>query len=109
MAVEDVDMKASDTDKDKSEEGNDDSKSAKEELKPVPLSPVDEIKNNVLLIERAVSTLEPRFTHRVLRSFFTLRKKLNSTILRDAITAIYTNSAQIVPIMLNPQINIRTS
>lgn len=95
MAVKDVDMKASDapTDKDKSEEGNDDSKTAKEEPKPAPLSPVDEIKNNVLLIERAVSTLEPRFTHRVLRSFFTLRKKLNSTVLRDAITAIYPNGA----------------
>jgi 26S proteasome regulatory subunit N3 len=39
-----------------------------EDQKPSPPSPFIEIKNNIVLLERAVSTLEPRFTHRVLRT-----------------------------------------
>ncbi|KAI9509041.1 diphenol oxidase-A2 [Russula earlei] len=42
-----------------------------------PQSPVVEIKSNIALIERAVSTLEPRFTIRVLRSLTALRKRLD--------------------------------
>jgi hypothetical protein len=37
-----------------------------------------ELRSNVLLIERAVSTFEPRFTAKVLRTLTTLRKKLQS-------------------------------
>jgi 26S proteasome regulatory subunit N3 len=40
-----------------------------EDAKPAPPSPVSEIQSNIALIERAVSTSETRFTHRVLRSF----------------------------------------
>ncbi|KAF9806265.1 hypothetical protein IEO21_08754 [Rhodonia placenta] len=54
-------------------------------------SPVAEIRSNVALIERAVSTLEPRFTHRVLRTLTALRKRLDDAVLRDAIGEIYTN------------------
>ncbi|KAI0741586.1 diphenol oxidase-A2 [Daedaleopsis nitida] len=63
----------------------------KEEKKPVLLTLVAEIKATVVLIERAVhvSTLEPRFTHRVLRSLTHLGRKLDDKILRDAIQAIY--------------------
>jgi 26S proteasome regulatory subunit N3 len=60
-----------------------------EEKKPSPPSPLTEIKNNVALLERAVSTLEPRFTHRVLRTLTALRKRINDVVLREAIELIY--------------------
>lgn len=60
-----------------------------EEKKPSPPSPVAEIKNNVALLERAVSTLEPRFTHRVLRTLTALRKRINDSVLREAIESIH--------------------
>ena len=68
----------------------DEKKEESKEQSPPPLTPVAEIKANVALIERAVSTLEPRFTHRVLRTLGALRKKLNDTVLRDAISEVYT-------------------
>ena len=58
-----------------------------------PVRPVAEIKANAQLIERAVSTLEPRFTHRVLRSLTTLRRKINASILKDALEIIYPKGA----------------
>ncbi|KAF8814743.1 PCI-domain-containing protein [Phlegmacium glaucopus] len=64
-------------------------KKNEEDQKPSPPSPVTEIKNNVALLERAVSTLEPRFTHRVLRTLTALRKRINDTVLREAIESIY--------------------
>jgi 26S proteasome regulatory subunit N3 len=60
-----------------------------EDQKPSPPSPLTEIKNNVALLERAVSTLEPRFTHRVLRTLTALRKRINDVVLREAIELIY--------------------
>ncbi|KAG9028019.1 26S proteasome non-ATPase regulatory subunit [Tulasnella sp. JGI-2019a] len=62
---------------------------AVEKPPPPPPTPSAEIKSNIQLIERAVSTLEPRFTARVLRSLTTLRKKLNGTILTEAVNAAY--------------------
>ena len=56
---------------------------------PPPLTPVAEIKANSQLIERAVKTLEPRFTHRALRPLNSLRKKLDDAVLRDAVEEIY--------------------
>lgn len=64
-------------------------KTVEEEKKPIPLTPTAEIKANIALIERAVATLEPRFTHRVLRSLNHLRKRLDDKILRDAINESY--------------------
>lgn len=58
---------------------------------PVPLSPVAEIKSNLALIQRAVSTIEPRFTHRVLRTLTALRKRIDASILRKAIEEAYVN------------------
>jgi 26S proteasome regulatory subunit N3 len=55
----------------------------------LPPTPSAEIKNNAALIERAVSTLEPRFTHRVLRGLTQLRKRLDTTVLKEATTALY--------------------
>ena len=75
-------------DGDKGKEKKDDS-SKKPEEKPVPPTPTAEIKSNIALIERAVADLEPRFTHRVLRSLTSLRKRLDNKILRDAIEENY--------------------
>ncbi|KXN84058.1 26S proteasome non-ATPase regulatory subunit 3 [Leucoagaricus sp. SymC.cos] len=63
----------------------------KEETKtpPPPPTPLAEIKANVALIDKAVSTLEPRFTHRVLRSLTALRKRTDPTVLINAVDDIY--------------------
>ena len=82
----DVEMKPADEEKKAEEEKKEESK----EPSPPPLTPTAEIKANVALIERAVSTLEPRFTHRVLRTLTALRKKLDDAILREAISEVYT-------------------
>lgn len=82
----DVEMKPVDEEKKAEEEKKEESK----EPSPPPLTPTAEIKANVALIERAVSTLEPRFTHRVLRTLTALRKKLDDAILREAISEVYT-------------------
>ncbi|KIJ55459.1 hypothetical protein M422DRAFT_57875 [Sphaerobolus stellatus SS14] len=54
-----------------------------------PLTPVEEIKSNIALIGRAVTTLEPRFTHKVLRSLTNLRRKVDERVLRDVIGEVY--------------------
>jgi 26S proteasome regulatory subunit N3 len=86
----DVEMKAAEPklegeEKKEEKEG----KQKEEDSKPVPPSPVSEIKSNVALIERAVSSLEPRFTHRLFRTLAALRKKINDGVLRDAIEEVY--------------------
>ncbi|KAG6867167.1 hypothetical protein C0993_006091 [Termitomyces sp. T159_Od127] len=84
----DIEMKAVDT---KAKDDTKKDEKGKEELvKHVPLTPVAEIKANIVLIERAVSTLEPRFTHRVLRTLTALRKRIDATVLRAAIEQVYT-------------------
>ena len=83
--VKDVEMKDVET--------NADDKSVSTSPKPQPLSPVEEIKSNITLIERAVSTLEPRFTHRVLRSLTHLRRRMDDKVLREAITDVYVKGA----------------
>lgn len=54
-----------------------------------PISVGAEIKANLTLLDRAVSTVEPRFTVRVLRNLTGLRKKLNLDHLREAVSANY--------------------
>lgn len=66
-----------------------DGKDAPKEKPAPPPTPLAVIKSNIQLVERAVSTLEPRFTHRVLRSLNSLRKKLNANVLKDAAAEIY--------------------
>lgn len=65
----------------------------KDDAETPPLSPVAEMKSNVALIERAVSTLEPRFTIRVLRSLTALRKRLDDKALCDAVSEVYSQGA----------------
>ena len=79
----DVEMKPADTAQEKSE----DKKDAKEPTPPP--TPAAEIKSNIALIEKAVWSLEPRFTHRVLRPFTSLRKKLDDAAFREAIQEVY--------------------
>ncbi|PCH35275.1 PCI-domain-containing protein [Wolfiporia cocos MD-104 SS10] len=84
----DVEMKPIDEAKKPSDE---ETKKEDESKAPKPVSPAAEIKSNVALIERAVSSLEPRFTHRVLRTLTALRKKLDERVLREAIESVYTH------------------
>ncbi|KIK68530.1 hypothetical protein GYMLUDRAFT_154102 [Collybiopsis luxurians FD-317 M1] len=80
----DVEMKpAEDKKEDKKQEKKE------EEVKKEPQTPLAEIKASFALIDRAVSTLEPRFTHRVLRTLTTLVKKIDETVLRIAIEEAY--------------------
>lgn len=84
MASTDVDMKSSE-DKSKKEEET--------EAVPAPLTPFAELKANIALIERAVTTLEPRFTHRVLRSLTAQRRKVDDKVLRNVIEDVYSKGA----------------
>lgn len=82
----DIEMKpAEEKKKDEATEGEE----AKVEEKKLPPTVPEEIKINVALIERAVSTLEPRFTLRVLRTLAALRKRLDSTTLTESIEGVY--------------------
>lgn len=94
----DVEMKPADKTKDaKKDEMKDEKKEEdkKDEAKPPP-PPATEIKSNVALIERAVSTLEPRFTHRVLRTLTSLRKRVDDRVLRDAIDELYAKGKSVI-------------
>lgn len=82
IAMADVEMK-------KQDEKKEDEKKEDVKTPPPPPTPLAEIKSNVALIDKAVSTLEPRFTHRVLRSLTTLRKRTDPTVLRNAVEEIY--------------------
>lgn len=83
------DKNVEEKDKGKKDDKADASKKVEEKEKPVPPTPTAEIKSNIALIERAVADLEPRFTHRVLRSLTALRKRLDNKILRDALEENY--------------------
>ena len=92
MAVVDIEMSTTTDDK----KADDKKKSKEEESAPAPApvpppTPVAIIKTNIALIERAVTTLEPRFTHRVLRNLAGLRKRIDDKVLRDAIKDVYGN------------------
>ncbi|KAF7325827.1 PCI-domain-containing protein [Mycena kentingensis (nom. inval.)] len=82
----DVEMKsAEDPKKDEKKED----KPAEEEKPKPPPTPVQEIKNNVALIERAVASIEPRFAHRVLRTMTALRKRLDAGVLKKAVEEVF--------------------
>ncbi|OCF36915.1 26S proteasome regulatory subunit N3 [Kwoniella heveanensis BCC8398] len=69
--------------KDGEESGSSTDKEVKVQV-PV-LTTEEEILNNITLIGRAVTTIEPRFTIRVLRTLTTLRKKLDKDVLKKAL------------------------
>ena len=87
----DIEMKLADS------KTKDEKKDEEKKQEPkVPPSPVAEIKSNIALIDRAVFTLEPRFTHRVLRTLTALRKRIDSKVLRDAIEELYPKGMQTI-------------
>ncbi|TFK73475.1 diphenol oxidase-A2 [Pluteus cervinus] len=81
----DVEMKASNEKGTKAE----DTKTSEEAKPAPPPNPVAEIKSNLGFIDRGVSTLEPRFTHRVLRTLTSLRKRIDDTTLHTVIEEVY--------------------
>lgn len=86
----DVPMKpANEKKKEEKKENTKPEEEEKEEPKKEPPTVPQEIRSNALLIDRAVSTLEPRFTLRVLRTLTALRKRLNSKVLAEAIEGVY--------------------
>jgi 26S proteasome regulatory subunit N3 len=88
--MSDIEMKAEESKDEKQKSDKKDKKEdKKEDKKPVPIPPETEIKNNAILIHRTVSTLEPRFTYRVLRTLTALRRRINAAVLHTAIESIY--------------------
>lgn len=55
-----------------------------------------DLKQNFVLLERAVSTFESRFTTRVLRTTASIRKRLNAEILSQAVRDVYPKGQQIL-------------
>lgn len=85
----DVEMKPADESKKEEKKDEKKAEETKEEPKKQPPTVPEEIKTNVALIERAVSTFEPRFTLRVLRTLAALRKRLNDKVLAEAVELVY--------------------
>ncbi|CAK5274680.1 unnamed protein product [Mycena citricolor] len=79
----DVEMQSAEKKEEKKEEEK------KEETPKFPPTPLQEIKNNVLLIERAVATLEPRFSNRILRTLAGLRKRVDALVIRNAVDELF--------------------
>lgn len=79
MASKDVEMKPLTIDTDVKEAKE------KENVPAATLTPSQEIKANIALIQRGVSSMEPRFAHRVLRTLTGMRKTLTAEILSQAI------------------------
>jgi len=63
--------------------------SVEEVKKDADLLTLEDIRQHIKHVEKAVSTKEPRFMSRALRAIITLRKKLNSNVLRKAITGYF--------------------
>jgi len=60
-----------------------------EPKKDVDLLTLEDLRDNVRHVEKAVSTKEPRFMLRALRSLVSLRRKLNPNVLRKAILGYF--------------------
>ncbi|KAJ8585998.1 PCI-domain-containing protein [Rhizopogon salebrosus TDB-379] len=96
----DVEMKT--TDKKGSKKGGEKEENDKKvEPKQPPPTPTQEIKANIALIERAINDLESRYTYRVLRSFTSLRKRINDKVLRDAIDENYPKDSAVKASLLS--------
>ena len=67
-------------------DGKDDKAKEEEEVKPEVVTVLQECRNNIALIEKAVQTKEPRFVTRSLRSLPSLRKRLTVDDLTQLLT-----------------------
>jgi len=74
MASQDVEMKEVEK-----------TETAEEGKKDADLLTLEDIRQHIKHIEKAVSTKEPRFMSRALRAIVTIRKKLNDNVLRKAV------------------------
>jgi len=54
-----------------------------------------DLKQNFALLERAVATIESRFITRVLRTIASIRKRLNASVLSQAIQLAFPRGQQI--------------
>ncbi|GFN94742.1 26S proteasome non-ATPase regulatory subunit 3-like [Plakobranchus ocellatus] len=103
MVIKDVEMKdASSVDSAKNEE------SKEEEKKDPELLTLEDIKEHVRHIEKAVSTKEPRFMSRVIRALVTVRRKLNPRILRSLMKGYFIasnviNKEELLPFLADGQ------
>ncbi|WVQ77238.1 hypothetical protein IAR50_006921 [Cryptococcus sp. DSM 104548] len=61
----------------------------KKEVAPPPPTVKEEILNNINLIGRAVTTIEPRFTIRVLRTLTSMRKKVGKEDLKEVLNQAF--------------------
>jgi 26S proteasome regulatory subunit N3 len=64
------------------------------------MGPDKVIKQNLQLLEKAVATLDPRFTYRVLK-MSNLRKRLSAEVLVQAVQEVYPQDHPSVPELLN--------
>jgi 26S proteasome regulatory subunit N3 len=58
------------------------------------------IKQNLQLLEKAAATLDPRFTHRVLK-MSNLRKRLSAEVLVQVVREVYPHDHPSVPELLS--------
>lgn len=75
---------------------------------PKKLTPAQEIKANVALIERGVGSMEPRFAHRALRNLTALRKSLTAEAIAQAIDENLVKDGPAAK-ALKPHLNVSSS
>ncbi|KAH9514326.1 26S proteasome non-ATPase regulatory subunit 3 [Bulinus truncatus] len=97
--VEMVDVSATDAKSDETE---------KDEKKDPELLTLEDIREHVRHIEKAVSTKEPRFMSRVIRALVSVRRKLNPRILRSLMKGYFTapnvsNKEELLPFLSDSQ------
>ena len=63
-----------------------------------------DIRENIKHIEKSVSTKEPRFLLRALRSLVTIRKRLNANVLRRLVNAYAQSSQKEALLKLIPEV-----
>ncbi|KAI9639580.1 proteasome regulatory subunit C-terminal-domain-containing protein [Dioszegia hungarica] len=73
----------------KDEKKEDAAKAVEEKVEAKPMTVEEEILYNISLIGRAVSTIEPRFTARVLRTLTTLRRKLTKSAMKAVLNQAF--------------------
>jgi len=90
MVVKSGDVEMKDV-SDKSSASKDKDEEKKEEEKKDPeLLTLEDIKEQVRHIEKAVATKEPRFMSRVVRALVTIRRRLNPRVLRSLLKGYFT-------------------
>ncbi|KAF8782416.1 26S proteasome non-ATPase regulatory subunit like protein [Argiope bruennichi] len=95
MAVQEVDVEMT------IEDGENTSEKEKIPKADVEALSLADIKEHLMFIEKSVSSKEPRFILRVVRSLVSVRKRLSAKILRKVVTHFYVHSTQQRDTLLN--------